>query len=352
MSIQEKRSLICDPIEVRGFDQLVYGAFTWLVSVGAGISAPVVCESENDIWSQDCPPCCYICILNSITSQMISDIMFQSIIMSKIVCGVSSNNLNQIYGMHQEFTRMTNMDMNEIERPSKALLNKLREIGTATASDELHRMGIADPFIQGPVTYTPGKSIAGPAVTLQFLPIREDVYKDDPLMQPDVQLHRHAMFVAQEGDVIVVDARGDLRSGVFGDMMLTYFLGKGGVGIVIDGAIRDYTHAKELDLGMWLKGVTPNYHTQTSIFPNAVNVPIACGGTLVNPGDIIIADDDGAVVVPITLAEKLASVASGHSEWETFTKEKLLAGGELKDFYPINVWSAETHKEYENWLKK
>ena len=65
------------------------------------------------------------------------------------------------------------VEINDIQRPNKVLVNKLKEIGTATASDELHRLGIADPFIQGPITYTPGKSIAGPAITLQFLPIRE-----------------------------------------------------------------------------------------------------------------------------------------------------------------------------------
>ena len=89
------------------------------------------------------------------------------------------------------------------------------------------------------------------------------------------------------------------RSGVFGDMMLTYFKGKGGLGVVIDGCIRDYPNVKRLDLGLWVSGVTPNFHTQTDIMPFAVNVPIACGGVFVMPGDIIVADDDGAVVVPV-----------------------------------------------------
>ena len=134
--------------------------------------------------------------------------------------------------------------------------------------------------------------------------------------------------------------------------MLTYFQGKGGEGIIVDGVIRDFTHAKELDLGMWLKGVTPNYHTQVSIFPNAVNIPISCGGVLVNPGDIIIADDDGAVVVPITLAEQLAEIATGHTEWEVFARKKLSEGGELSEFYPRNAWSEKTEQEYSAWLKK
>jgi len=243
------------------------------------------------------------------------------------------------------------MKINNIKRPNKKLLEKLKMIGTATASGELNKLGIKDPFIQGPVSYSPGKTIAGPAITLQFLPMREDVYSDDQEMDPEVQLHRHALYIAEKGDIVVVDARGDLRSGVFGEMMLTYFQGKGGEGIIVDGAIRDFTHAKELELGMWLKGVTPNYHTQVSIFPNAVNIPISCGGVLVNPGDIILADDDGAVVVPISLAEKLADTASGHAEWEVFARKKLSEGGELREFYPRNAWSDKTEEEYSSWLE-
>ena len=103
-------------------------------------------------------------------------------------------------------------------------------------------------------------------------------------------------------------------------MMLTYFAGLGGAGVVIDGCIRDYGRVKELGLGLWLKGVTPNFHSQTDIFPTAVNVPIACGNTVVVPGDIIIADDDGAVVVPIALAPQLLAAASVHADWEDFSE--------------------------------
>ena len=107
------------------------------------------------------------------------------------------------------------------------------------------------------------------------------------------------LYHTQPGDVVVVDARGDMGSGVFGEMMLTYFQGRGGVGVVVDGCIRDFALARTLELGLWLRGVTPNFHTQTNIMPFAVNQPIACGGTLVMPGDIIVADDDGAVNVPV-----------------------------------------------------
>jgi regulator of RNase E activity RraA len=154
------------------------------------------------------------------------------------------------------------------------------------------------------------------------------------------------LYHTQPGDIVVVDARGDLGSGVFGEMMLTYFKGRGGVGVVIDGCIRDFPKAKDLGLGLWLQGVTPNFHTQTNIFPFAVNVPIACANTLVMPGDIIIADDDGVVVVPITLAPALLETASEHAEWEDFSRMRLAQGGDLRKYYPL---SEEARGEYETW---
>lgn len=233
-----------------------------------------------------------------------------------------------------------------IERPSKELVAGLAKIGSATASGELNRLGIRDPQIRGPVSWTPGISVAGPALTLQFMPKREDLYQVDEYAEPEKQLHRHVLYHAQPGDVVVVDARGDMASGVFGEMMLTYFKGIGGSGVVIDGCIRDFSEAKKLGLGLWLRGTTPNFHSQTSIFPTGVNVPVACGNTTVIPGDIIIADDDGAVVVPIKLAPALLEAASQHVEWEDFSRMRLAQGGDLRKYYPL---SKEAWPEYEAW---
>ena len=157
------------------------------------------------------------------------------------------------------------------------------------------------------------------------------------------------VVAAQPGDVVVVDARGDMGSGVFGDMMLTYFKGRGGLGVIVDGCIRDFPKVQRLGLGLWLRGVTPNFHTQTRIYPFAVNVPIACGDTLVMPGDIIVADDDGAVVVPIGLAPQILEKASAHAEWEDFSRMKLLEGGDLRKYYPL---TDEAREEYEAWAKR
>jgi regulator of RNase E activity RraA len=235
----------------------------------------------------------------------------------------------------------------DIKRPERMLIDSLQHIGSATASGELKRLGIRSAFIQGPVATTPGASIVGPALTLQFLPLREDLYPANAeYVDPEVQLHRHVLYHTHPGDVVVVDARADLSSGVFGAMMMTYFRGRGGIGVVIDGALRDSAEVKSLGLGLWLRGVTPNFHTQTNIFPFAVNVPIACGGVTVMPGDIIIADDDGAVVVPVQLAPSLAAKATAHVEWEEFSRIRLAEGGDLRKYYPL---SDEARPEYEAW---
>src|SRR5258708_9237815 len=206
-------------------------------------------------------------------------------------------------------------------------------------------MGIRNPTICGPVPRTPGKAIAGPALTLQFMPKREDLYGEAEYASPETQLHRHVLFHTQPGDIVVVDARGDLTSGVFGEMMLTYFMGRGGAGVIIDGCIRDYPAAKDLGIGLWLRGTTPNFHTQTNIYPFAVNVPVACGNVLVMPGDIIVADDDGCVVVPIKLAPALAAKAGEHHEWEDFSRLRLSQGGDLRKYYPLSPEAEAQYRE-------
>jgi regulator of RNase E activity RraA len=236
----------------------------------------------------------------------------------------------------------------DITRPSRDLVIALQALGAATVAGTLGHMGIRNPHMQGPVAANPGKAIAGPALTLQFLPKREDLYGEGEYADPERQLHRHVLYHVQPGDIVVVDARADMTAGVFGDMMSTYFKGRGGAGMVIDGCLRDYPNLKKLDLPLWLRGWTPNFHTQTGLMPFAVNVPIACGGVTVIPGDIIVADDDGAVCVPVAMAAQVIEQASKHHEWEVFSREKLMEGAPLQRYYPLH---ADAWPEYEAWRK-
>ncbi len=238
----------------------------------------------------------------------------------------------------------------QFARIKNETLNNLKAIGAATIAGALAKEGIRNPHLSGLTPFNPGKLVAGQAVTLQFMPKREDVHWGDEYSHaPERELHRIAIITAEPGDIVVVDARGSMSSGVFGEMMLTSFKAQGGEGIVIDGCIRDFPEVQKLDLGLWLRCVTPNFHTQTDLFPHAVNVPIACAGVFVMPGDVIVADDDGAVVVPFAMAESIAEKAAAKAEWEVFSRMKLEEGGALEKYYPLNE---EATNEYEAWLKK
>lgn len=236
----------------------------------------------------------------------------------------------------------------DIVRPPQHLVEGLRHLGAATIAGTLGHMGFRNPHMTGILPQTHGKSICGPALTLQCLPQRPDIFSEGEYADPETQLHRHVLYHVQEGDVVVVDARGDMRSGIFGDMMSTYFKGRGGAGIIIDGVMRDRPNVEKLDLALWLKGWSPNYHVQTDIYPNAVNVPIACGGVTVMPGDIIVADDDGAVVVPVSMATQVIEDGQKHAEWEEFSRLKLMAGEPLQRYYPLHP---DAQGEYEAWRK-
>jgi regulator of RNase E activity RraA len=236
----------------------------------------------------------------------------------------------------------------DITRPPAEQIAALRLIGAATASSTLYHMGLRDSHIKGPLSRTPGRIMVGPALTLQFMPKREDLYDDGEYSDPEKQLHRHVLYHTRPGDVVVVDARGDMSAGVFGEMMLTYFKGRGGAGVVVDGCIRDWPNARALDLGLWIRGLTPNFHTQTGLMPFAVNVPVACGGVTVLPGDIVVADDDGAVCVPAGLAAEVIEKASVHHEWEEFSRLKLAEGAPLQRYYPLH---ADAWPEYEEWRR-
>jgi regulator of RNase E activity RraA len=230
----------------------------------------------------------------------------------------------------------------DIQRPAKHLIEGLRGLGAATIAGTLGHMGFRNPHMTGILPQTKGKSICGPALTLQCLPQRPDLFSEGEYADPETQLHRHVLYHVQDGDVVVVDARGDMRSGIFGDMMSTYFKGRGGAGIIIDGVMRDRPNVEKLDLALWLKGWSPNYHVQNDIYPNAVNVTIACGGVTVVP----VADDDGAVVVPVSMAERVIEDGQKHAEWEEFSRIKLMEGAPLQRYYPLHP---DANEEYEAW---
>jgi regulator of RNase E activity RraA len=235
-------------------------------------------------------------------------------------------------------------------RPDPDLIRQLHGVSSATASAMLHKLGIRQTYIQGPKSLRPGTKAVGPVVTLQFMPQREDVASGFGQEYSEKQSALWAVLEAvQPGDMLAVQAFGDPYTGCFGEMLLTYFSGCGGAGLVVDGCIRDWPRVRELNVPLWVCGTTPNYASQASLYPWAYNVPIACGRVLVLPGDIMIADDDGAVIVPAGLAPLVVDDTLAHEDWERFSRRRLAEGGALRKYYPLND---EGRAEYEQWRLK
>lgn len=241
----------------------------------------------------------------------------------------------------------------EIERPPREMVEPFWEFGTAAISSALREScGILRAYITGPVACTPGLKSVGTAITLAFLPKREDMV-GAALQGEEEQEARSALWSAviavQDGDVLVVDCRGNTQTGCLGDMLMTSLHAKGGKGLVVDGCVRDTPHAKKLGLPLFLRGATPHNAGHFEMYPWHYNVAIGCGGVLVMPGDIIVGDDDGVVVVPPKVAPQVIEYCQDRETREVFERIKLKETGDIEKYYPFNE---EGRKEYEQWLKE
>ena len=182
------------------------------------------------------------------------------------------------------------------------------------------------------------------------MPQREDLASGAQQENVEKKSALWAVFAdVQKGDILCIQAYGDMYTGCVGEMLTTFFRTQGGVGMLVDGCVRDWPNIQKVGIPLWARGFTPNYASQTHLFPWAYNVPVAVAGVLVMPGDIIIADDDGAVVVPQQLAANVAQVTREHEDWEVFSRMKLEEGGSLYKYYPLNE---EGRQEYEAWRQE
>jgi regulator of RNase E activity RraA len=238
-------------------------------------------------------------------------------------------------------------------RPDARIIRELHSASSATVSALLHRAGVRQTFIAGPQSRLPGSKVVGPVITLKFMPRREDIIWNLASGAEEEHVEKHsalwAVFEAvQPGDVLAVEAYGDLYTGCMGEMLITYFKGRGGAGIVVDGCIRDWPHVQSIGVPLWTVGFTPNYASQATLFPWAYNVPVALNRVLVMPGDIMIADDDGAVVVPAAMAEMIIERTREHEDWEDFSRQRLAEGGSIRTYYPLDEAG---RREYEAWRR-
>lgn len=233
------------------------------------------------------------------------------------------------------------------ERADSDIIERMGIVSAATACAKLNGMGITRTAVEGPTPLERGSRIVGSALTLQFMPQREDIASG--VDQEYIERHTalwEVLETVQDGDVLVVQAYGSAFTGCFGDMLVRYFKRRGGAGIVVDGRIRDAARVRELGVPIWCTGVTPHYASQTDLFPWAYDVPVAVGGVLALPGDVVVADDDGAVIVPQSKALELVQSSEDHENWEEFSRMRLEQGARLSDYYPL---STNSRAEYEQW---
>jgi 5-oxopent-3-ene-1,2,5-tricarboxylate decarboxylase / 2-hydroxyhepta-2,4-diene-1,7-dioate isomerase len=228
------------------------------------------------------------------------------------------------------------------------LVEQLKQVSTATVSATLYKMGYHLIFMAGVVPLRPGTKVVGQAVTLRYLPSRED-HRVTSESRPSYA-QQVAIDSIQKGDVLVVEARGNLETGIFGDIYAVRIRSLGGAGVVTDGAIRDAPYLRSIDFPVFSAGVHGLFHG-THHWASDFNIPIACGNVLVEPGDAVLGDDDGVVVIPRALAEEVARKSLEQEKREVFLRE-LVEKGEAVQRFDIDPFTPELQKRYEQWSEE
>jgi regulator of RNase E activity RraA len=221
----------------------------------------------------------------------------------------------------------------------------LNRVSTATLTSVLLKLGFHNTFMTDVHPITPDVRMVGQAYTLRYTPMREDLDADaldgrfDNLTNPQ----RIAIEHVGLGDVLVMDARGEIRAGTIGNILVTRMKNRGASGLVTDGAFRDAAGIVAVGIPAYSRGT----HAATNVtlhHPCDVQLPIACGGVTVYPGDALVGDGDGVIVIPRHVAEEAAARALEQERREHFILSKVQSGASIIGVYPPN---AETLAEYE-----
>lgn len=224
-------------------------------------------------------------------------------------------------------------------------LDLLRQASTATITTQLFQRGLRNVFMNGLAPLNPDHCrFAGEAMTLRNIPMREDLDTVEIFRDPD-NPQRKAVEMVGDGQVLVQDCRGDTRAASGGNILVTRMRVRGAVAMVTDGSVRDSQEIANQAFPVFSKGrsATLNLAAHHAV---DINVPIACAGVPVYPGDIIVGDEEGVVVIPRHLADEIAEPAAEQEVLERFVLEKVEAGSALPGVYPPND---DTLTEYARW---
>jgi len=215
-----------------------------------------------------------------------------------------------------------------------ALFSSLRQITTATITTILLKKGIRRAWMKGSRPLGENQSrIAGRAFTLRFVPAREDLATPASWSSP--RSTRAAIEEMPEGCIAVIDAIGVTEAGVFGDILAQRMQMRGVAGLVTDGVMRDKAGVLETGLPVWCAGAAAPASVAGLTFVGWQE-PIGCGGVAIYPGDVVVADGDGAVIIPAALAEEVARLGAEQERLEAWIMDEVKAGTKLPGLYPPN----------------